>query len=272
MNLRFISLLFDLTKVVFSASRFAGSWKISTGIALAIALMGGYAYYSSHGNASLQRAATPKPVPQTLADAVNEACQAIPIRLPRPNRALRPTLLLPLNDDREGLFTERLRTALDQQGWYRPVEASLLDKTLDTVREVTGIGIDPSARSMQWTAAELAAMMRSAKAEAALRGSVNRLSIPASGPVEISLQLELWELPPTESATATLISSLNVERPLPNSAVDEVQTSRWSKLRFYGAAFCVALVWPFAMIPWMRRAIRQDSNAANLMFAETSGK
>ena len=230
------------------------------GLTLSIVMLAGYVYYSQQ--AGLLRPVAPKPVPQALDTAVNEVCREVTTQLPEPGRALKPTLLLPLNSDREGIFTDRLRSTLDHQGWYRPVDASLLDKTLTTVRELTGIGADPSDRSMQWTADELANMMCSAKAETVLRGSVDRLALPVAGPVEISLRIEHWELSATEPVTAVLISALHVEWPLTTSTVSGM--SHWNGLRQYGAALLIALVWPFAMIPWMRRAIREDSNTAIL--------
>jgi len=239
-------------------------WKpFWAGLLLSLALMGGYVYYAYQDGEISLRPAAPRPVPRTLETAINEVCQDIPTQLPNPDRVLRPTLLLPLTGDREGLFTAQLRSALDRQGWYRPVEASLSDKAFDVFRDFTGIGTDPSARSMQWTSAELAKMMRSAKAETVLRGSVDRLVLPAKGPVEIKLHLELWELSPSQPDTAILTCSLDIERPMPSpSGVPGV--SFWSRLRPYTIAFLIALVYPFAMIPWMRKAIREDSNSAIL--------
>ena len=190
----------------------------------------------------------------------------MPRQLPEPQRILKPTLLLPLENDREGLFTDRLRSALDQQGWHRSVEAGLLEKTLASVRELTGIGSDPSARSMQWSPTELATMMRSAYAEAVLRGSLDRLALPEGSPVEIKLRLELWELSPTEPTAAVLARSLNLERPEPVAATADStpKPSRWAGLRSYAVILLIGLVYPFMMIPWMRRAIREDSNEAIL--------
>ena len=251
MNPRFLLLIFD---VICSASRF-GNWGIiGTIIALAVGALGASVYFSLQDNRQ-----PPRPVPQTLANAIEEVCQDISRQLPAPDRALHPTLLLPLNGDREGLFTERLRTALDQHGWYRPVEATLINQALSAIRDVTGIGTDPSVRSMQWTPDELARMMRSANAEVALRGRLDRFSLLSDGTVEVQLRLELWELSGTE---AELISSLHIERPL-HEPPDEVENNnRRSDFRYYVIAFLIALVFPFTMIPWMRWAIREDSNAA----------
>jgi hypothetical protein len=243
-----------LSVILFSGST---KTKIWTGIILALVALGTGAYYLSP---TLFPTAT-RPIPQTLDDAISEVCRDVPAQLPRPVRALQPTLLLPLTDDREGLFTNHLRSALDQQGWYRPVEKSLLDKAFETVRELTGIGADPSVRSMQWTPTELAGMMRSAKAETVLRGSVDRLSMTGDGTAEIILRLERWELSAPDPAPAELTRSLVLERPGP--PVPPL-TSFWNRLRPYAIFILIGLVYPFAMIPWMRWAIREDSNAAIL--------
>ena len=250
MNPRFFLLIFD---VIYSASRFGSGVKIGTIAALAIGALGTTAYFSFQGNRTL-----PRPVPQTLAEAIEEVSRDIPRQLPVPDRALRPTLLLPLNGDREGLFTEQLRSALDQHGWYRPVETTLLNQAFAAVRDVTGIGTDPSVRSMQWTPDELARMTHSANAEVALRGRLDRFSLLPDNTVEVQLRLELWELSGTG---AELIASLHIERPLP-APPDEVTNNRRGGLGYYAIAFLIALVFPFAMYPWMRWAIREDSNAA----------
>jgi uncharacterized protein with PQ loop repeat len=137
----------------------------------------------------------------------------------------------------------------------------LLNKAFETVWEFVGIGADPSVRSMQWTPIELAGMMRSTKAETVLRGSVDRLSMTGEGTVEIKLRLELWGLSATEPTTTELIQSLVLERPTPPVAP---LTNFWNRVRPYGILILAALVYPLAMFPWMRKAIREDSNAAIL--------
>jgi len=220
-------------------------------VVLAMPVVG---YYLYQGGPTLPTA--PRPVPRTLEAAVNDICQGIPAQLPAPERALRPTLLLPLASDREGLITSQLRSALDRQGWYRPIDTSLRDTILDTAHGLTGIGTDPAVRSMQWTPGELARMMRSANAETVLRGTVERFSLPATGDVEITLRLELWEL---SEPDAVLIHSFAMEHPR-----SEPPRKPRSWLGTYSLAVLVALIWPLAMIPWMRRAIREDSNGAIL--------
>ena len=239
-----------ISNVICSASERGSRVTIGTVVALLIGVWGTYFY--------LGERQPPRPVPQTLAEAIEDVCQGIPSQLPVPDRALRPTLLVPINGDREGLFTEQLRHALDLQGWYRPVETSLMNQAFTAVRDVTGIGTDPSVRSMQWTPSELARMMRSANAEVVLRGRLDRFSRLPDNTVEIQLRLELWELLGTG---AELIASLHIERPLP-APPDEITNNRRGGLGYYAIAFLIALVFPFAMYPWMRWAIREDSNAA----------
>ena len=260
MNLRLLALLLDLLKVASSATQYVGSLRIVTGITLAVAAIGGYAYYASHSDFAPLRPTAPRPVPQTLEAAISRICQDIPAQLPAPERALRPALLLPLASDREGLITAQLRSALDRQGWYRPVDTNLRDIFLDATRELTGIGTDPAVRSMQWNPDELARMMRSARAETVLRGTVDRFSMPANGDVEIKLRLELWELSEPE---AVLIHSFVMEHPQP-IAHDAPKTAPQNWFGAYTLAVLVAFLCPLPMIPWMRRAIRNDSNEAIL--------
>ena len=227
-----------------------------SGLAISAVLLVGYVYYTNQ----LPQSAVPRPVPQALETAVNDVCREVPGQLPEPVRVLKPTLLLPLENDRENLFTDSLRSSLDRQGWYRPVETSLADRAFDAIRELTGLGANLSIRSMQWSATELAEMMRSANAESVLRGSVDRLALPEGSPVEIQLRLELWELLPSEP-TAVLTRSLDLERPEPVATAPEPKPSPW---KTYALFLLIALVYPFAVFPWMRKAIREDSNAAIL--------
>ena len=261
MNPKF-KVILVLLKNAFSFVLFAGALPrrlrlFVMGLAvLAVPLAGFYFYH--RGVTPLPTA--PRPVPQTLEAAIIKVCQDIPAQLPAPERALRPTLLLPLASDREGLITGQLRSALDQQGWYRPVDTNLRDMILDTARELTGIGADPAVRSMQWTPSELSRMMRSAKAETVLRGTVDRFSLPTTGDVAIKLRLELWE---QSEPDAVLIHSFVLEHPQPVAPDAPKATSRhW--FGAYSLAVLVALICPLAMIPWMRRAIREDSNEAIL--------
>jgi hypothetical protein len=227
------------------------------GTIVTLLMLFGYVYHSQQ----VPHFAAPRPVPLALSTAINDLCQNVPPMLPEPNRALRPTLLLPLASDREGIFTEGLRTSLDSHGWYRTTEASLSSKAW----ELVGFGADPS-QSMQFSAVELAKMMQSAKAEAALRGSVDRLALPPDAPVEIKLRLELWEL--TDSNTAVLLRSLDLERPesvAVATVADAPKPSRGTCFWSYTIILIIGLAYPFAMIPWMRKAIREDSNEAILM-------
>lgn len=242
----------------FSSARNVG------GMVLSVAMMAGYVYYSQHEILRSLPKSAPRPVPQALETAVNDLCRDVSSGLPEPDRALKPTVLLPLNGDREGLVTDQLRAALDRQGWYRPMEAGLLEKVFSTARELTGISLDQPARSRQWTPAELANLMRSSKAETVICGNVDRLAIPTDGPVEIELRLELWELSASDPNTAELRQSLDFEHPKP-AAVDVAPSAgRESGLRTYGIVLLLALIWPFATIPWMKKAIREDNNAAVL--------
>ena len=63
-------------------------------LAVSAVMLIGYVYYSQ----PLLRPVATRPVPQELDTAVNEVCQDAPGKLPEPLRALKPMLLLPLED------------------------------------------------------------------------------------------------------------------------------------------------------------------------------
>ena len=231
----------------------------------------GYVVYLSQQSGPLPTVtAKPKPVPAGLETVLSGVCTEIIDKLPEPQRVLRPTLLLPLVGDREGLLTEKLRTAMNEHGWYRPVEKSAMGHLLDTAKETTGIGLKDPAEVMTLAPTELTALMKSAKAETLVRGSLDRLTLPKDAPVELKAIIELWEITPDTPAEAVKLFSGKFERPRAIAELPETVTSVAASnkghdgYKVYAIAVLLCLFWPWLTIPRMRSAIREDSNAATL--------
>lgn len=230
----------------------------------------GYFVYLSQQSAVLPTVAVkPKPVPAGLETVLTDVCTEILENLPEPERILRPTLVLPITGDREGLFTEKLRAVLEQHGWYRPVEKGVMGKIFDTAKEATGFGSNDSIDAMSLSPTELAALMKSAKAEVLVRGSLDRLALPKDAPAEMKARIELWEVVSDPSTGAVRLHSGEFERPRPvvpleTNASQASHDTGHASYKIYAVAGLLCLIWPWLTVPWMRSAIREDSNAATL--------
>lgn len=228
----------------------------------------GYVVYLSQHEVPLPKKKA-QPVPAALETVFSDICNEITETLPEPERVLRPTLLLPIDGDREGLFTEKIRGDLNRHGWYRPSEKSLLGNVLDAAQEVSGFTWKDSRETMSLSPTELAALMKSAKTEVLLRGRLDRLTLPRDAPVEMKASIELWEIASDRSANR--LFSGTFERPRPSVSTEaEAETLSTStgivptNLKIYGVIALLCLVWPWLTVAWMKKAIREDSNEATL--------
>lgn len=226
--------------------------------------IGYFVYLSQHNKLPIPGKAA-QPVPAGIEAVLSDVCSEIADSLPEPQSVLRPTLVLPIVDDREGLFTEKLCAALGQHGWYRPVEKGVLGHAFDMAKEVTGIGQNDSAGTMTLSPADLASLMKSTKAEVLVRGSLDRLMLPKEAPAEMKGRIELWEIASDNPAGAVRLFSGEFERPRP-AVLPETDSGRAAHVgyRVYTVIALLCLAWPWLMLPWMRSAIREDSNRATL--------
>lgn len=228
----------------------------------------GYVAWFSGPEASLFSVAKkPQFVPVALETVLPEICAEITENLPEPRRVLRPVLVLSIAGDREGLFAGHLQEALNRQGWYRPVEKGIVEKVLDTAKEATGFSGSGSDDAMERSSSDLAALMKSAKAETLIRGSLDRLALPKNAPAEIRTKIELWEIDPVNPDVAICLFSGEFERPRPvreNIASQTQNGLDWGNLKVYALVVLLCAIWPWLTVPWMRAAIKDDSNTATL--------
>ena len=106
------------------------------------------------------------PIPASVRQAIQEACDRASAALPEPPVGLQPTLILPFVNDREFLVTQTLAATLSPKGQYRAIEPGLLGRLF----EKAGMQRLPITEPEQ--AIKLA---RSEKAEVVLIGAVEEL-------------------------------------------------------------------------------------------------
>ncbi|MCL4205628.1 MAG: hypothetical protein KJ000_24365 [Pirellulaceae bacterium] len=196
------------------------------------------------------RIETPRPVPATLTQATEAACRRVPSALPRPDRVLRPTLVLPLADDRESLVTGTLRQVLNADGRYRPVDPGLVQRLLDEFFELAGAPRQPVA-----DAESALRIARNAGAEVALFGRVERLELHDQR-AEVTFRLEAVEVESERSLLADTFSST------PPAAHRGSSSPSWP---WWLGILAVAVVWPPLTVPVMARVLRRESNLATLL-------
>jgi hypothetical protein len=193
----------------------------------------------------------PMPVPATLQEAVDAACLDVPRSLPRPQRALRPTLVLPLDGDRELLVTQGIRRALEQDGGYRPVDKGKARELLDELFDLAGV-----PRQDVTDADTALGMAKAAGAEVVLFGQVERLEL-RDGQAAVSFSLRAFEL---GSEQPLLVGNFPAAPPAESSAAETPPAWGWML-----GVLAVAVFWPLLTIPVMARVLRMESNAATLM-------
>lgn len=196
------------------------------------------------------RIESPRPVPTSLRQAIDAACGRVPSALPRPERALRPTLVLPLAGDRESLVTDAVRQVLNADGRYRPVDPGLVQRLLDEFFELAGAPRQPVS-----DAGSAMRIARSAGAEVAIFGRVERLQLHDQH-AEVAFWLEAVDVEREQPLLADTFSSQPPEMP---PATSSPTWPRWL------GALAVALLWPPLTVPVMARVLRMESNLATLL-------
>jgi len=193
---------------------------------------------------------SPPPVPATLQEAVDAACRDVPRALPRPQRALRPTLVLPLEGDRELLVTQGVRRALERDGGYRPVDKGKVRELMDELFDMAGV-----PRQDVTDAATALSIAKTAGAEVVMFGRVQRLE-QGDGQAAVSFSLRAFEL---GSEQPLLADDFPAARPAESSPG---QTLHWAWML---GVLAVAVLWPLLTIPVMARVLKMESNAATLL-------
>jgi hypothetical protein len=193
-------------------------------------------------------------VPADLVSAADVAVERFALALPRPERALRPVLVLPPVGDREMLVTQALRNCLDRQGLYRPVDKGRTDRFLEELYKLAGIPQGPVTDP-----AVALKLGRAAAAEVVLLGHVDRFWLGHKG-AEIVLTLRMLQVADGQVLSSGTFS--NTITPAPSAGSESEAGLRMTVLV---ALIALALLCPLLAVPLMRRTLRRESNAANLL-------
>ncbi|MDG2219806.1 MAG: hypothetical protein P8L85_00385 [Rubripirellula sp.] len=187
--------------------------------------------------------------PQTpvgIREAVDQACQRLVDALPNPEVALRPTLILTMEGDRQSLVTDSMSRWLSEDGRYRSVDPGLLDQLYEKV------GFDRRAVSDREDAVRLA---RAMEAEVVIFGRINRLEIDQAD-VNLSLDIQVLDLVNERELYADVLTNLPVtEVRDPGTPV----SGNTYVLPFF-ALVCLTLAWPIACFPGVRALLRIEHN------------
>ena len=197
-----------------------------------------------------QQPATAPVVPETLAQAVRAAASQLPHLLPPPERALRPTLVLPLADDRELLVTGTVRQVLNADGRYRPVDPSLVQRVLDEFFALAG-----AARPPVTDAATALQIGQAAGAEVVVFGHVEQLALKERH-AEVAFRLQAVEVATEQPLLADRFSWS------PEAATPRAPPR--APLTWFALA-ALALIWPPITVPLMARVLRMENNLATFL-------
>ena len=209
--------------------------------ALLAMLLGMWAWYQFGSQSQ------PPVIPPTILESVKALSSEVPPALPRPRRALRPTLVLPLVDDRELLVTQGIRQALEQQGWYRPVEKGPLVQFCDGL--FSTIGMPRETVASPAIAIKLA---RATSAEVVLLGKLEQLEL-IRGHADVGFSLRTFEV---QSGNVLYEGRFQSPRP----GIFHGIITGWGLA--VAGVIGLALLLPPVTIPVMRRVLRMESNKA----------
>lgn len=216
------------------------------GLVAVVALVsGGWTWFEYFSPAT-----KPAAFPSVLSSAARTVCEQVPPRLPQPERAMSPILVLPLAADRELLVTQTLRECLARQAWYRPCEKGAADRFLDGL--FSNIGVRNEPVSDPATAVKLA---KAAAAEVVLFGRVDRLEILGDG-VAVAIRVQAFA---TDGRSLLDETFTNQKPPAAASGGFGLRLGMAAGLALF------TLLWPPVLVPLMRRVLRAESNAANLL-------
>ena len=189
----------------------------------------------------------PVQVHRKLDRAIRETVEQVPGQLPNPEIAQRPILVLPLVNDREELLTTALRKALDDDGKYRTVDQSTLNKLL------TKLGIKKENVTNSEEAIKLA---RAAEAEVVLIGRVVTMKKDEQQSL-VDFTAQAYQVSDASPLFETTQFTNAPPEPVAGSAPEsQPGLGVWSVL---GLA-CFVLFWPVLLVPLTGKTLDQENN------------
>lgn len=214
---------------------------VSCVLSLMVVGLGGYVYFQA-----IDRSEELSPTPAGIDVAIDQVCQQLVDALPNPQIALRPTLILTLESDRQALITASMSRWLSEDGRYRPVDPGLLDQLYQTLgfEERVVLNREDAVRFAQ-----------SADAEVVIYGRINQFEIDERA-VNLNLDIHVFDLLSNEQVYDGRLANSE-----PDLAIArKIQASQSDFVLPCLALICLALAWPIACFPGIRAVLKLESN------------
>jgi len=190
----------------------------------------------------------PVQVHRKLDRAIRETVEQVPRQLSKPEIAQRPVLVLPLVNDREERLTTALRKALNDDGNYRTVDQSTLNKIL------TKLGVKKENVTDPEEAIKLA---QAAEAEVVLIGRVVTIKEEEKQSL-VDFTVQAYQVSDASPLFETTQFTNAPPEPVAGSSPEaQPALGVWLLL---GLA-CFVLFWPVLLVPLIGKILDQESNA-----------
>lgn len=196
----------------------------------------------------------PVRIDRRLDRAIQKMAEQLPSRLPKPDIAGRPLLLLPLVDDRAKQITGALRTALNEDGNFHTVDQSTLNQILTKLGIRNENVTDP---------AEAIKLGKAANAEVVIMGRVLKMRKDESQSL-VEFRAQAYQV----SDAAPLFKNNHFTNVPPKPVVPPSKTPKqplkWpaTPLELAGL-LCFVLVWPVLLVPLVRKILDREKNTLN---------
>ena len=189
----------------------------------------------------------PVQVHRKLDRAIRETVEQVPRQLPKPEIAQRPVLVLPLVNDREELLTTALRKALDDDGNYRTVDQSTLNKLL------TKLGVKKENVTDPGEAIKLA---KAAEAEVVLIGRVVTIKKDEKQSL-FDFTVQAYQVADASPLFETTQFTNAPPEPVAGSSAAAQPVLG---VRLILGLACFVLFWPVLLVPLTGKVLDQESN------------
>lgn len=188
-----------------------------------------------------------------IADSIVRAC-------PQPEKSYTRLLIVPLRDDRERALENQIREKFQrriEQGEFTLVEKSTVTHIGEQIREILPGG----AESRSMTKEEAIRIGKASDAEIVLFGEIDTFA-PAEKTHKIEGRYQFVNVVTGDTLVASRFSNVSGSETAPEYASATTNGIPILKLVIL---LLFALIWPFALVPMMRRILRRESNRDNLL-------
>jgi hypothetical protein len=230
---------------------FAGllwSFLIRTPVISALVLILAASLYFT-GTFSFKQSPLPQvstPVPASVDQAASALAEQVAAACPQPEKTLTKIVIIPIEGDREQTVEKNLYKVLERNtvnGWYQPVERSVIIQALEKVHYTFGSQDYP------------AALINMTGAEFVLSGKLTEFA-PKGNSHVIAGSFSLVDLTKQKEVFSLRFTTVPQQKSTVRSAGGTVL--RWISV------FIFTLVYPILMIPVIQRILAKDNSGTNL--------